>query len=220
MTAADLHTAQAATPDVSVPRVIRLVRVAVLLASGLAITFTAPMHGQLGFDLGMFAIAFSGIAIAHLLHAFVVRGRAGAGVALMLGLAAAAAAVLVPLVGSVASPGGAELGAVVALSILVAAWALVSGLLEFIGALTQPGTRQDAVLLGGVGILLALLVLVFREDPVAVIGFFGAYAVIAGVFLGISAFDTRRAGASAGAGAGASASAGPVLATDAPSARQ
>lgn len=192
MTAADAHTAEPSTPDVSALRVSRLTRVVVLLAAGFAITFTAPMHEQLAFDLRLFTISLAGIGLAHLIHAYVARGRTGFGVALMLGIAALVAAILVPLTGSVA----ATLGVTVALSILIAAWSLVSGLLEFIGAFTQPGTRQDAVLLGALGILLALLVLVFRGDPVAVIGFFGAYAVIAGVFLGISAFDTRRADAS------------------------
>ena len=38
---------------------------------------------------------------------------------------------------------------------------------------------------------LALLILLFRDDLIAVIGFFGAYAIVRAVFLGISAFDTR-----------------------------
>ena len=50
------------------------------------------------------------------------------------------------------------------------------------------GVAVPSALLSGA---LALLVLVFRDDLIAVIGFFGAYAIVRGVFLGISAFDTR-----------------------------
>lgn len=187
MTAADSRAVDSVTPEQSVSRAVRLVRVAVLLASGMAIAFSATMHENVGFDLGLFSIALGGIGIAHLIHAYVGRGRVGASVALMLGIVAVAGAIAVPLVGISAA------GTSAALAVVIAAWALVSGLLEFIAAFTQQGTRQDAILLGALGILLAMLVLVFREDLVAVIGFFGAYAVIAGVFLGISAFDSRRA---------------------------
>lgn len=189
MTAANMQSAGAVTPPVQVSRAVRLVRVIVLIVAGLVIAFTAPLHEQIGFDQTLLCVSLAALGVAHLLHAVAARGRGGFPVALMLGIAAIAAAVLVPL-SVMASP---DFGVAALVSITLAAWALVSGLLEFIGALTQPGTRQDALLLGALGVLLAMLILVFRNDPVAVIGFFGAYAVIAGVFLGISAFDSRGA---------------------------
>ncbi|WP_017792732.1 DUF308 domain-containing protein [Leucobacter salsicius] len=193
MTAANMQAAEAVTPPVQVSRAIRLVRVIVLIVAGLAVAFTAPMHEQIGFDQTLLCISLAGLGIAHLLHALAARGRGGSPIALMLGIVAIAAAVLVPLSG-MASP---DLGVTTLVSITLAVWALVSGLLEFICAFVQPGSRQDALLLGALGVLLSMLILVFRNDPVAVIGFFGAYAVLAGVFLGISAFDNRAAGAAA-----------------------
>ena len=198
MTAADAHTGEAVTPLLSISRTVSLIRVVVLWAAGLAITFTATMHEQLVFDQNVIAISLAGIGIAHLVQAFAVRGRTGFAISLLLGLVSLAAAVAVPVTASSGSSAlsAGSLGAVVTLAVIVASWALVSGLFEFISAVTQPGTRSDAVLLGALGMLLALLTLVFRQDPVAVIGFFGAYAIAAGVFLGISAFDIRRADAS------------------------
>ena len=39
---------------------------------------------------------------------------------------------------------------------------------------------------------LAVFALLFRDDAVALIGFFGAYAIIRGVFLGICLLYTSR----------------------------
>lgn len=192
MTTANMQSAGAVTPPTQISRGVRLLRVIVLLAAGLAITFTATLHEQISFDQTLLCISLGALGIAHLVHAFAARGSGSAPIALLLAIAAIAAAVLVPL-SVMASP---DLGVATLVSITLAAWALVSGLLEFIGAFTQPGARQDALLLGALGVLLSILILVFRYDPVAVIGFFGAYAVIAGVFLGISAFDNRAAATS------------------------
>src|SRR5690606_18132848 len=76
-------------------------------------------------------------------------------------------------------------------AVIIAAWALVSGLLEFVSSTLGVSHRGDSIFMGAIGVLLALLVLLVRDDPVAVIGFFGAYAVIGAVFLAISAFDSR-----------------------------
>lgn len=197
MTAANMQTAEAVTPAVPVSRAIRLVRVIVLLVAGLAVAFTAPLHEQIGFDQTLLCISLAGLGIAHLLHALAARGRGGSPIALMLGIVTIGAAVFVSL-SNMASP---DLGVATLVSITLAVWALVSGLLEFIGAFMQPDSRQDALLLGALGLLLSVLILVFRNDPVAVIGFFGAYAVLAGVFLGIAAFDNRAAGAATAAAA-------------------
>lgn len=185
MEAAVSMTAGSTTSEVLPSRPVRLLRVAVLLLAGLGIAFTATMHGRLGFDLGVTSAVLGAIGASHLVEWFSLRGRGRNAVPLLLAIVAIASAVLLP---ATASVGGSVLG----FAMVIAAWALASALLEFIGATTRPGTRQDSTLLGGIGILLALLVLLVREDQVAILGFFGAYSVIAGVFLGISAFDTRR----------------------------
>lgn len=182
-------TPEASNAEVAVPRSVRLVRVAVLLTAGIAIAFSATLHEQLAFDRGIAAAALVGIGLAHLIEWMARRSGSPSPVPLLLGLVAVAAAVAVPFAA----------GSVV-FAVLLAAWALTSALLEFLGSVVRPGSRQDATLLGAAGILLAILTLLVREDPVAVLGFFGAYAIIAGVFLGISAFDTRRAASGPAAG--------------------
>ncbi|WP_206427569.1 hypothetical protein [Leucobacter chromiireducens] len=178
-------------PEIVPSRAIRLLRVAVLLIAGLVIAFSATLHEQLGFDLGVATAALGAIGIAHLIEWFSLRPPARTVVPLLLGVIAVIAAVLLPFS-----------SAPIAFAVVVAAWALASALLEFIGAAVRPGSRQDATLLGGAGVLLALLVLLFRDDQVAILGFFGAYALLTGVFLGISAFDTRRVSGAAGDAAG------------------
>ncbi|QZY53456.1 hypothetical protein KVY00_09230 [Leucobacter tenebrionis] len=183
MSAAVSSAAESTTPQVA-SRSVRLLRVGVLLLAGMTIAFSATMHEQLGFDLGVSAAALGAIGIAHLVEWNARRSSAPSMLPLLLGIVAVASAVALSLSGSV-----------IGFSVTIAAWSLVSGLLEFIGAAVQPGSRQDSTLLGAAGVLLALLALLAREDQVAVLGFFGAYAVIAGVFLGISAFDSRSSDA-------------------------
>ncbi|MFT4233290.1 MAG: hypothetical protein QM606_11020 [Leucobacter sp.] len=162
---------------------------AVLLAAGVAIAFTASLHERFGFDRGMATAALGGIGIAHLVEWTARRSGSRSPIPLLLGVVAIGAAVSLPFAGSI-----------IAFAVVIAGWALVGALLELIGSVVRPGSRQDATLLGAAGILLAILVLLVREDVVAVLGFFGAYAILAGVFLGISAFDTRRAGSEPAAG--------------------
>ncbi|SDQ11108.1 hypothetical protein [Leucobacter chromiiresistens] len=182
MPAAVSTTAGSTTPETPVSRPIKLVRVAVLLLSGIAIAFSATLHEQLSFDLGMAALTIGAVGIAHLVEWWSLRSSGGNPLPLLLGAVSLAAAL-----------GLALADTVIVFALVVAGWALLSALLEFVGMAVRPGSRQDAVFLGATGMLLALLVILVRTDEVAVLGFLGAYAVLAGVFLGISAFDTRRA---------------------------
>lgn len=170
----------ATDPSVLPPRWARALRSATLLAVGLAITFTATLHGDLAFDVAMASSGLALIGAVQLVEWAQRRGASGAPVALAIGIVSLIAAALVFM-----------LRVELALAVVLAGWALVSALLEFIGMIVFPGSRQDAALLGGIGVLLALVLLLVREDLVAVIGFFGGYAIIAGVFLGIAAFDRR-----------------------------
>src|SRR5690606_35266540 len=130
------------------------------------------------------AIASSALAIIGVVHVIEWsqrRQQSGAPVALFLGIVSIAAAVLVFTI-------RVEL----TFAIVIAVWSLVCALLEFLGMTITPGSRPEGALIGAAGVLLALAVLLTRNDLVAVIGFFGGYAVLAGVFLGIAAFDVRR----------------------------
>ncbi|MHA3723647.1 hypothetical protein ACXR2T_07195 [Leucobacter sp. HY1910] len=182
MTATASPSVPSVTPQGTQSRSIKLLRVVVLLAAGMVITFTAPQHEQLGFDVTVTALALAAIGLAHAVAWLAARSRGGSPATLLLTIVALAAAA--GLIFTESTTGYA---------VVVAAWALVSALLEFIGATVRQVPRTDAFLTGAAGVLLALFTLLAREDAVAVLGFFGAYAIIVGVFLGISAFDSRGA---------------------------
>lgn len=158
----------------------KLARAAVMLVAGFTITFTATLHQQLGFDRVVAAVTLAMLALAHVYAWWARRSRGGEIVSLLLAVVSGGGAVAVLTVDSSAG-----------FAVVIALWALLNGLLEFVGSVT--GGRQDATILGGLGILLSISVLLVHRDPVAMIGFFGAYMLIAGVFLGIAAFDARGA---------------------------
>ncbi|QIM17540.1 hypothetical protein G7066_00320 [Leucobacter coleopterorum] len=182
MTAEVSSVAPSQTPLPS--RSVRLVRVGVLAVVGIVIAFSATLHEQLGFDVAVAAVAVGAVGIAHVIEWISVRAAGGNTVPLLLGV-----------IGILAAVALAFASTTIGFAIVIAAWALANALLEFIGAATRPGTRQDATLLGALGVLLAMLVLFVREDQVAILGFLGTYAIIAAVFLGIAAFDHGRAAA-------------------------
>lgn len=181
MSAAVTNAGPSTTPETPVPRAVRLVRVTALLVAGAAITFTATLHQLLGFDRGITSASLAAIGIAHLVEWIARRSGSPSPIPLLLGIASIVAAVVLPFAGTT-----------IVLAAVIAAWGLVSALLEFLSSAVRPGSRQDATVVGAAGILLAILALLVRGDSVAILGFFGAYTIITGVFLGISAFDTRR----------------------------
>lgn len=181
MNASAVAVRGAVDPSLLAPRWARVLRAAVLCGLGLVILFTATLHGDPAFDVAITASGLAVMGAVHLIEWAQQRGRSGAVVTLLLGTVTLASAVLVF---TVRTP--------LMLAVLIAAWALVSALLEFIGTVLAPGSRQDAAIIGAAGVLLSIVVLFSRDDVVAVIGFFGGYAILAGVFLGIAAFDARR----------------------------
>lgn len=177
---------QSATPVHGRARFASLIRVIVLAVAGLLITFTATLHAQLAFDRTVIAATFAALAITHVIGWASAERSVRRTPRILLAAVAVAAAVATALVGTP-----------LAFALVVAAWALVSGLLEFIDGALRGRQRQDTTLMGALGLLLAILVLLFRDDQIATLGFFGGYAIIGAVFLGISAVDAAR-GASAG----------------------
>ena len=165
------------------PRGVRIARAVVLFVVGMVVTFSATMHSDFNFDFLVTAGALAAIGVMHLVEWFARKDEARSVIPPLLGLAALIATVVLPMTGEA-----------VGYAIIVAVWALISGLLEFVAMVTQPGTRQDPAIIGAAGLLLAIFVLLARNDAVAVLGFFGAYTIIAGVFLGIAAFDSKRNG--------------------------
>lgn len=176
---ADATIPEPATP--TLPRRVRLVRVVVLLVSAMAIIFTATMHENLTFDRMVIAVTLAAFAIVQVIEWSALKPRRHA----------------VPLLQAAAAV-GATVGVllseeIVLVAVVIAAWALVSALLEFIAGVLGFVERSESATLGAMGVLLALAALLAREDAVAAIGFFGVYALVAGVYLGISAFDERGA---------------------------
>lgn len=185
----DATIADPPTPTEALPRSVRLVRVVVLLLSAMTIVFTAILHENLGFDRVVIATTAAALALAHLVE-WIARKPRRNPASLLQALASAGATV-----------GIAVAQDAVLVAVVIAAWALIGALLEFISAAIGLVERRESTALGAMGILLALAVLLVREDPVAVIGFFGVYLLIAGVYLGISAFDQRVGSAADGAAA-------------------
>lgn len=181
MSAAVSRSVASQAPEIVTSRPVRLVRVIALLVSGLAITFTATLHERLAFDTGIAAAMIAWIGVAHLIEWLARRGSALSTLPLMLGIASLASAIALLFIQTAQGFG-----------LLIVAWVLVTSVLEFVGAVIRPGSRQDAILVGAAGMLLALLALIFRNDQVAVLGLLGAYGLLTGVFLAISVFDTRR----------------------------
>lgn len=180
MSAAVRAQANSVDPAAATPGWLPALRPALLVVIGLTVAFTAALHEQLGFDRAVLAVGLIAIGALHLIEWFGARAQQSDPIPLLLGAVAIVTGVLQALLST-------ELG----FAVLIAAWALISGLLEFLAATFNGAGRGDHVFLGALGIVLALAVLLVLLDPVAVIGFFGAYAVIAGVYSGISFFDTR-----------------------------
>lgn len=73
-------------------------------------------------------------------------------------------------------------------------WALLTGVAEMVAGWRMPRghpLRRDWLVQGGFAALLAVIVVVQDSDSVAVIGYFGAWAVIQGVYGTISGLSNR-----------------------------
>jgi len=180
--------------------VVLLIRGMIALALGVLITLT-PNHGP---EFGLLAFGAYGLLSGAVTTAGAARSRdrglvRGAHVALGIVTLAAGIAALV-------LPGGG----VVYFAALVGGWALVSGALELGAGFLDRSARasRDRRLVGGVTILLGLVLLLVPRDlahafageegvsgtltsSVILVGTLGAWAVIAGVLLTISAVSLR-----------------------------
>lgn len=161
---------------VKTPRWVWWLRPAILVLAGLAVTFTATLHHLLDFDRVMVGLSLVALGAAHLAEWRSAAVRSP--IPLLLGAVALAAALL-QLFASTPT----------VFALILAGWALVSGLCELLGAMLGFSSRVDSVFLGALGVVLATLILLVLADPIASVGFFGAYAMMAGVYTAISAID-------------------------------
>ncbi|HEU0205994.1 MAG TPA: DUF308 domain-containing protein [Pseudolysinimonas sp.] len=181
--------------------VVPALRAIVALVVGFVITFT-PAHSA-GFGLvafGLFAVVAGAIVAAG---AFGDRAeRRSRGLFVLQGaltVVAGVAALVLP-------EGGVHYFVWV-----VSAWAIVTGALELVSGIRARGrtaAARDGVILGGLTLILAIAFLVVPPDyrqalggieqvsgeltaSVVLVGMFGAWAIVAGVLLGIAAVSAR-----------------------------
>ncbi len=184
-------TSELSTPAAEVsaapsPWVAPVLRALPALAVGLTITFTAD-HSPV---LGLVMLAVFGLASAAVLALTSLRLDSDEplrplhrGLAVIAGLAGALALVVLATVG----------GGLALLLLLIGGYAVLAGALELVWGirhrLSHPLAR-DAVIIG-IGTLALAIVLALVGDPVSAVGFFGAYAVVLGVFLLIAGFSLK-----------------------------
>lgn len=169
---------------VASPWVAPMLRAVPALVVGLAITFTAD-HSPL---LGLVMLGAFGLASAAALATTGLRlPRAEPVRQLHRGLAIIAGAIgALALVGAATMGGGLPL-----LLLLVGGYAVLAGAFELVWGIRHRGRSplaRDAVVIG-IGTLALAIVLALVGDPVSAVGFFGAYAVVLGVFLLIAGFS-------------------------------
>lgn len=163
-------------------RAAQLVRAAVLVVVGVVIAFTAPLHRELGFDLWVLGGGLALIGAATLLEYFALRGTSESWwIAARAVVALAAAGSLLAVSDSLT------------MALVLALWAALTAVITIMRLARGVQPMKVAVPSLLLSAALAVLALLFRDDAVALIGFFGAYAIIRGVFLGIAAFDPRPA---------------------------
>ena len=161
-----------------------LARALLLAAVGFTITFTAPLHENLAFNRVVFVALCAGLSILGAARFFFAPRAAGASshdrstfIVAAIALCAGTATLL--------AEGPA------AFAFIVALWAALGALIELWHGL-RTGHRE-AVTAGVLSGLLAILVTIGGGDVVAVVGFLGAYGILAGVYLAIAAFDISPA---------------------------
>lgn len=180
--AMDSDLAAEATPEFRAFRAAQFARAGVLIAVGVAIAFTAPLHRELDFDLVVLVAGLTLIGAATLFEYYSMRGTTESW------WIAARAVVAIAAAGSLLAVSDST-----SMALVIALWAALTALITLMRLARGVQTMKVAVPSLLLSVALALTAFLARQDPVAVIGFFGAYAIIRGVFLGITAFDHRPA---------------------------
>jgi uncharacterized membrane protein HdeD (DUF308 family) len=179
-------TADDQTLRASSPWLAPVLRAVPAIAVGLAITFITD-HSAM---LGLIMLAIFGLGSAVVLLATSLRLESVEPLrSLHRGLAIVAA-----LAGLLAAAAAAALGsALPVLLLLIGGYAVLAGAFELVWGIRHrdrsPLARDGVVI--GVGTLALAVVLALVADPVSAVGFFGAYAVMLGIFLIIAGLSVR-----------------------------
>ena len=181
--------------------VVPALRAIAALAVGFAITFTPAHSATFGLvAFGLFAVVAGAILLAGSLGQR--SDRSSQGLFLTQGVVTA----LAGIAALVLPDGGVHYFVFV-----VSAWAIVTGALELVSGIrarARLAVARDWTILGGLTLILAIAFLVVPPDysqslggieqikgqltaSVILVGIFGAWAVVAGVLLGISAVSAR-----------------------------
>lgn len=157
--------------------VLLALRAALLVLTGLAIAFTAPLHENIAFNRSVFVLLCAGLIVLGALGFVRSRRDRSSEIAPAALGALALVAGVVTLATSSAST----------FAIILLVWAAITALVELgTGIVTK---NRESLVTGVLAGLLAVVLGLAGGDPVAVIGFLGAYGVLSGVYLAIAAFD-------------------------------
>jgi len=165
---------------------VALTRALSLLITGLFIAFTQGHTAQFGLvAFGVLALVTS-VSLGILSRGAVMTAQARA---LHMWQA------LVSLVVGALALGLSQAGTLFLLWAIVL-WAVLVGVAEMFAGWRLPpgvGSRTDWIVQGAMTVVLALIVLTQQADSVAVVGFFGAWAIVLGVYLAIAGLSARWA---------------------------
>lgn len=162
---------------------------AIALAAGIFITFM-QIHDQVIGLIALSALAL-GWAAANLLAIFLSKNRISVleSVPLIV-IQVIFGAIALNAELTVAAEPNAQILQFTPLTVLVITWGFLSGAYDvwqaqLVGSKTGPG--RDFLISAGLNFVLAGIFLIPNLDVVSAVGFFGAYAVLMGVHLGIAA---------------------------------
>lgn len=185
-------------------------RAVVALIVGFAITFTPAHSAAFGLvAFGLFAVVAGAVLIVGSLGGRSDRASRG------LFVTQGAVTVLAGIAALVLPDGGVHYYV-----FIVSAWAIVTGALELVNGIRarrRLTAARDWIVLGGLTVILAIAFLIVPPDyhqslggieqikgqltaSVVLVGMFGAWAIVAGVLLGIAAVSARGQRTTAPAG--------------------
>ena len=169
-------------------KIVLALRAAISFAVGIFITFNQSHSAA----TGLFALAIFGLGYA-VLNA-IGTGVWGKGLTAVENMPLTVAAFLIGLL-AILVPGTDPVAQQLAFIYLVTGWGLISGSFELYLA-RREGFKsrmgKDNLLNAGFGLLLGVLFLIAPLDIVSAVGFFGAYLVLTGTHLGISAATPKK----------------------------
>jgi hypothetical protein len=179
-------TSRTGRPAVSTPLAVAVRAVAAALLA-IAVTFGLDHSAPARFGL---VVLGAYLLLQAVVLAVCVSGlawsRAGRGLVLLRAL--------VSLVGGVLALTGTD-GGIDVLRPLEALVFLVVGAIEIVGGLRRSERADlsgDAVVVGGLQVLVGVLLIILNADPLFAVGVLAAWGAIVAVYLGISAANLRR----------------------------